>query len=253
MNQSTRDVIASGSAGDRDIAWVINLHRSRAQLEWCLPLLREHYPVSRVVLINDGDDTERYDDIAERYGCDYRAGAYLWGISTSHLFVRRLLTAMVGGPESYCFKIDPDTRIWRRFTRLPSVSSMFGTLERVSEGMGLPITGPPNVQGGCMGMTRDVAIRMLESASLTQDTLHLRALETWARCEDARRTVALARFCDDFVLSWLADHVGFPLVECPEVLSRWRRPVGDNSALRYAVTHPHKLRPLEGPAATAAV
>jgi hypothetical protein len=232
-----------GDIGDCDIAWVVHLYRSRAQLQWCLPLLRNCYPTSRVVLINDGDD-EGYKDIAAQHQCDYVPGEHLMALATGHLFLRRLLVELLRGPERYYFKIDPDTRIWRRFSRLPAAPSIFGTLETVSEGRQAPIAGPPNVQGGCIGMTRDVAEAMIESASLTEDTFHFRAFESWARCEDARRTVACGRFCEDFALSWLAHHLGFPILVNPEVLSQWRVPVG-NTDLRFAVTHPHKVRPTE--------
>jgi len=229
--------------GDGDIAWVLHLYRSRIQLQWCLPLLRESYPTSRVVLITDGDD-DPYEDIAAQYHCDYRAGQHLMKLDTGHLFVRRLLVELLRGPERYLFKIDPDTRIWRRFSGLPEAPSLFGTLETVSEGRQAPIAGPPNVQGGCIGMTRDVAETMLESRALTADMFHFRALDSWARCDDARRAVACGQFLEDFALSWFAHHLGFPIVVNPEVQSRWRVPA-DNPDLRYAVTHPHKVRPTE--------
>ena len=57
---------------DEEIAWAIQLHHSRGQIEWCLSLLRAAYPRSRVVLINDGDG-EDYSDIAGTYRCRYVA------------------------------------------------------------------------------------------------------------------------------------------------------------------------------------
>jgi hypothetical protein len=195
------------------------------------------------VLITDGD-YEPYDDIATQYRCEYVVGEHLMKLDTGHLFVRRLLIELLRGPERYYFKIDPDTRIWRRFAHLPSELSIFGTLETVSEGRLASIEGPPNVQGGCIGMTRDAAERMLECSALTEEMFHFRALESWARCDDARRTVACGRFCEDFALSWLAHHVGVPILVNPEVLSRWRVPP-ENCDLRYAVTHPHKVRSSE--------
>jgi hypothetical protein len=84
--------------GDCEIAWLIHLYQSRIPLQWCLPLLRDCYPTSRVVLVNDGDD-ESYQDIATQYHCDYRAGEHLMKLETGHLFVRRLLVELLRGPE----------------------------------------------------------------------------------------------------------------------------------------------------------
>jgi hypothetical protein len=224
---------------DPDIVWAIQLYRSRRQLEWCLPLLRRHYPESRVVLINDGDG-ETYEDIAAQFRCEYICGEHLYHLSMCHLYVRRLLRALRQGAESYCFRIDPDTGVWRRFSALPAFSSLFGTLETISEGHGDEILVPANVQGGCIGITGDVVEAMLASELLSEEYLSTRCLETWARCRDMAKTARIGQFCDDFVLSWLAHRLGVPIVESADIRSRWRKTI-DNPDLRYAITHPHKL------------
>jgi hypothetical protein len=227
------------SCDDTDIVWAIHLYRERRQIAWCLPLLRAQYPASRVVLINDGDD-EDYEDLAQAFACDYVRGEHLCQLSTCHLYVRRMLCALSRGSETYCVKIDPDTRVWRRFSVLPGFSSMFGTLETITELHREEISVPANVQGGCMGMTRDVVEAMLASDLLTEEYCVTRCLETWTRCRDMVLTVRQGRFCDDFVLSWLAHRLAIPIVESPDIRSRWRRTVS-NPDLRYAITHPHKL------------
>jgi hypothetical protein len=89
-------------------------------------------------------------------------------------------------------------------------------------------------------MTRDVVDAIVASDLLTEEYCATRCLDTWARCLDMAKTVAHDRFCDDFVLSWLAHRLGVPIVESADIRCRWRRPV-DNPDLRFAVTHPHKL------------
>lgn len=225
---------------DTDIAWAIHVYWNRRQLAWCLPRLRAHFPWSRVVVINDGDD-EKYEDLVREFRCDYIRGERWYQLSTCHLWVRRLLCALQQGSESYCFKIDPDTGVWRRFFSLPAFSSLFGTLETITEGYRDEILVPANVQGGCIGMTSDVVNAMLASDLLNEDCA-TRCLETWARCRDMAVAVRSGAFSDDFIVSWLAHRLGVPLVESPDIRSRWRKTVA-NQDERYAITHPHKLFP----------
>jgi hypothetical protein len=224
---------------DRDIVWGLQVYNCVAQATWCLNRLRRQYPGSRIVVISDGDD-QSYEALRGWSGVEFIDGTHLHTLETCHLYVARMLRALVSGPESYCFKIDPDTCVWRRLLNLPHSPSMFGTLETLSEWRRSPIRSPPNVQGGCIGMTRTAAEAIVNSSVLTYDLCVARALETWARCTDMVQTVAQNRFCDDFVLSWAAGAVNIPIVASPEINSRWRWPV-DNSRLTYAVTHPHKL------------
>ena len=225
---------------DEDVVWALQLHESRRQLQWCLPALRASYPCSRVVVISDGDSDD-YEDLVQQYHCDYVTGQHLMTLSTCHLYVERLFRALLAGTETYCIKIDPDTRIWRRFARLPAFSCIFGTLETITEGHGSEILFPANVQGGCIGMTRDAVEEMCSSGLLTAETCSAASRTTWARCEDMVATVAAGRFCDDFVISWLASQLHIPIVESAEIRSRWRRRVQQTRELRFAVTHPHKI------------
>ncbi len=224
---------------DGDIAWVIQVFHSRDQLQWCVPFLREHYPRSRVVVISDGDD-EAYEDIGEQYGLDVRRGEHLMSLASSHLYVERLLRAFLEGSEAYCLRLDPDARVWRRFRELPAFSSLFGTLETITEGLAAEIRVPANVQGGCLGLTRDAVAAIVESGLLSREMCVTRRRETWVRCDDIFHWTQRGHVCDDHILSWAAYQLGIPIVESAEIRSRWRRTVA-NEDRRYAVTHPHKL------------
>lgn len=224
---------------EADIAWVIHLYRCRAQAAWCLEHLRKAYRRSRVVLLSDGDD-DAYEDIARRFKCTLVRGKHLYRLNTAHLWVARLLRHLLDGPETYLFKIDPDTHVWRKLRSLPSFTSLFGTLETVSEGCRAEIDVPANVQGGCIGMTRDAAAAMLSSRLLGRRSCAVDCHRTWARSVDMDLVVASGRFSQDFLISWLAHALEIPIVECPEIRSRWRRVI-ENPSKRYAITHPHKL------------
>jgi hypothetical protein len=229
---------------ERDVMFAMQVYHSHEQLAWCLQHLRQHYAAARVVLINDGDG-KSYEELAETFHCEYVAGEHLMQLETGHLHLRRMLTHMLAGDENYMFKIDPDTRVWRQFRRLPGFSSMFGTLETISEGYRAEIEVPANVQGGCMGMTRDAAEEILASGILSLENCGVRYKQTWARCRDMLTAAARRGFCDDFALSWAAHVCGIPIVECSEIRSRWRRSI-ENPESRYAITHPHKLPARDG-------
>jgi hypothetical protein len=225
---------------DSDIAWAIPVYKSRDQLKWCLRNLRRHYPNSRVILISDGDG-EKYDDIASEFKCHYIQGEFLMCLPTCHSFVDRLLRSLLAGDETYLFKIDPDTGVWRRLSALPAFSSLFGTLETISEGHGTEIDVPANVQGGCIGMTRDVVEEILSSGLLNEKLCRIDYRKTWARCSDIISMAEEGKCSDDFVISWACYSLHVPIVECPDIRCRWRRQI-KNENLRYAITHPHKLK-----------
>jgi hypothetical protein len=235
---SVRDIAAS-DLDDGDIAWTLHVYRCRPQLAWCLRTLRRVYPRSRVTLIVDGDD-EPYEDLALRFGCTLVRGQHWFTLETCHLYVERLLTSMASGPEPYTIKIDPDTKVWRRFRRLPGYSCVFGTLETATEHRRDEVQGAANVQGGCIGATRDAVVAILGSGILNHRSCAVEYSRTWARCGDMMSVASRGRFCDDFVISWAAHALDLPIVESAEIRSRWRRTV-DNTDLQYAVTHPHKL------------
>jgi hypothetical protein len=224
---------------DTAIAWCIQLYQSHPGN--CLEHLRDSYPSSRVVLIVDGDtdNLTRYETVARKFRATVVRGEHLMQFTTSHQYVARLLQQAVEGPERYFFRIDPDTRIWRRFAWLPDLSCAFGTLETVTEHFRDRVRHPPNIQGGCLGLTRDVAAGILSSGVLSYDRCVSQARQGWVRSRDCEYVVSAGTMLDDFVLSWAVDAAGFPMFPHPEIASYWRN-APPNSELAYAVTHPHK-------------
>jgi hypothetical protein len=229
---------------DDNIAWAIHVYRSKDQASWCLENLRANYPASRIVIINDGDG-DSYLDIAKEWRCAYIDGDHLMTLETGHLYVSRLLTSLLDGPEQYLFKIDPDTKVWRRFRSLPAFTSVFGTIETVSESRREEIAVPCNVQGGCIGLTRDSAEAIVTSGLLTHENCCVRHKSTWARCAAMERVVSVGKVSDDFVVSWAAHQVGVVITESSEIRSRWRL-TPPNDELRFAITHPHKILLVDG-------
>ncbi len=224
---------------DATIAWCIQLYQSNPRN--CLEYLRESYPSSRVVLIVDGDaeNLPRYETVAREFRATIVRGEHLMQFTTNHLYVVRLLMQAVAGPERYFFRIDPDTRIWRRFAWLPDLACGFGTLETVTEHFRDRVRHPPNIQGGCLGLTRDVALGILASGVLSYERCVNQARQGWVRNRDCEYIMSTGMMFDDFVISWAVDAAGFPILQHPEIASFWRN-AAPNADLTYAVTHPHK-------------
>lgn len=224
---------------DHDIAWCVQLYQSNP--EACLRHLRTHYPGSRIVLLADGDSKSlpRYAKLATEFRANLVLGEHLMALSSSHLYVERMLRQALRGAERFYFRIDPDTRIWRRFSWLPDLACAFGTLETVSEAFKDRIRHPPNIQGGCIGFTREVVEGVLASDVLSHQRCVMDARAGWVRCADCEHIADRGMMLDDFVLSWAVDASGFPVLSHPEIASYWRNAL-PNGALSFAVTHPHK-------------
>ena len=168
-------------------------------------------------------DGEMYDDISAQFNCELVQGLHLMTLGMAHLYVERLLRVALTDPESYLLRIDPDTGVWRRFSHVPAFSSLFGTLETISERRQEEICVPANVQGGCVGITCDAAVEIVSSGILNYESCGIQYNRTWARCSDMSKLAAAGKFCDDFVISWAAWQMGIPIVESSEIRSRWRR------------------------------
>lgn len=224
---------------DAEIAWCIQLYQSYPRR--CLQYLRQSYPRSRVVLLVDGDveNIGRYAQLASEFKAELVAGEHLMEFQTSHLYVTRLLQQALAGGEPYFFRIDPDTRIWRRFAWLPGLNCAFGSLETVTAGLNARIRHPPNVQGGCIGLTRDVCNHILAAGILSYEACVTSARQGWVRCLDCEYVAANSSMLDDFVISWAVDAAGYPVVQHAEIASYWCNAV-DNQQGTYAITHPHK-------------
>lgn len=237
MEQIRLSFIPASKAGK--ITWVMPVHNSVADVIIHLPKIRQAYPKSKIILIHDGDDhRSQYLDIAKAYNARVIGGEHLFELQTADKFLLRMLRGEDGlatfFDTSYIVRIDPDAMVNRKFNVMPNFSSMFGTLEGKSAYYNDDINGPPNIQGGVLGMTSDVAHEMTQYL-LKRGNVFLDG--HWARCLDAREMFNKGRFSDDFALSWLASILGVPLISHPEIRSNWTTvPINDRN--QFAVTHP---------------
>ena len=225
---------------DTDLTFLVHVCRDASDLPPCLDGIRTVYPDCRLLLVSDGDDDPNLPGLANRYGGELVLGERLFPSSNGGKIVQRFLNVFLQQPTDYLFKLDPDTRVHRRFRYLPTTRSVFGTLESVTS-IGQVAIDPPNVQGGCMGFTRDAADSLAESGLLLSDEL-LNPQSTYADCPDmVWRAEDVGLVSIDFLTRWACTRLGIPLQEFPEVQSLYRGTIPANGG-GFAITHPHKGR-----------
>ncbi len=223
---------------DEDITFYVQVYRDYPYAEACLKHLRRHYRRSRVIIISDGDDDPRYEQLAERYLADYIAGEALYPVENGGKMVQRMLDAFLTKPSDYLFKIDTDTRIHRRFRYLPKGRCVFGTLEWETS-RGQAKLDFPSVQGGCTGFTLESAREIAESKLLLSSDL-LDYGQTYADNPDILyRAEKKGIISTDFVKRYVCRQLGIPLISFNEVYSVYRGDIALTGS-GYAITHPHK-------------
>jgi len=220
-----------------DITFFLNVYRDFALARRCLLRVRAHYPASRIVVVSDGDHDPRYLALAAELNLAYSVGERLYLLSRGGALVQRMLDLFLAHPSACLLKLDTDTLVHRRFRWLPAGDSVFGTLEHRTNKYGEPLQ-PPNVQGGCLGLTLAAARRLRESEVFASSRLN-EPRSTWACCRDMAERVAAGYVSFDFLVRYGCSELAIPAVEFDEVRSLWRGRV-DNPGLRYAATHPHK-------------
>jgi hypothetical protein len=223
---------------DHEITFFMYTYRDYDLGRECLRRLRAHYPEARLIVRSDGHHEPRYSALARGLRFDYREGPRLFGVECGGALVQAMLDAYLDEPTAWLIRIDTDSRVHRRLRWLPEEDCVFGTLEHFSQ-VSREALDPPNVQGGCLGLTLGAA-RALRASRVFEDPALLDPRSTWAVCRDIvlRAESGLVSF--DFLVRYGCMRVGVPVREHPEVRSVWRGNV-DNRDSKYAITHPHKF------------
>ena len=221
---------------DLRLLWWIQTYRDLPKLRPTLARLRALYPESDVVVISDGDPDPAIEPECRRHGARFIAGERLFGVAHGGVPVQRMLDAFLATTADILIKIDPDTHVRRRFSRLPPASdrSVYGTVQAAGEGSGR-IT---SIQGGCIVIPRAAAAAISQSRLLHSDRLKPPAVE-WAVNEVLRDRVASGLTSYDWTIGWVCRALGIPSENHPEVFSRYRASIVDTLIeRRAAVTHP---------------
>lgn len=217
-----------------ELTFFLNVYQDSQLLPTCLAQLRRVYPQSRLIIRSDGDSDPSLPLIAETYQAEYEAGEHLFTSDKGGQIIHEMLRLFLAHESRYLLKIDPDTRVARPFYALPTSPCVFGTLQHQETLY--------SVQGGCIGMTLDVAQHFYESAFFLSPTLAARP-PAWAITSPLWKRAMLDGLTSfDWIIGWACQQTNIEQIDWPEIMSEWQLPP-ENDDLRYAITHPHKPTP----------
>lgn len=220
----------SAPAG-RAITFYLNVFRDAGLLDGCLSSIRGAYPDARVLVRSDGDDDPRIATIAAAHGARFVDDINRYGLTHGGDYVQVMFERFLEAPTDWLFKIDPDTRVHRRFEALPDGCRVFGTLQRQR-----PLY---SVQGGCIGFTRAAVEHFVERGTFRDPRLARNPPPYLASSAYLGEHLSRGFIAEDWAIGWACGETGVEMVDWPEILSEWRI-TPDNGDLRYAITHPHK-------------
>lgn len=187
------------------------------QLYWCLANLRKHYPLAHVLVIIEGENISNLD----MFKVNVIYGKNLWNVDIGgcgQLWNRRFKYFLKSNKQ-YLFRIDSDTKIEKRLSFLPVIDCVFGTVVGCSERR--------FIQGGFVGLTRNIAVKILKSGVLMN-----RKFNDYKYYVNKKWLAS-----DDRALKEL-NMIGVPFYNHPEIKCVWR---GSVQSGKYAITHPHKI------------
>jgi len=226
---------------DEDIVFYLQVYQDYALAEWCLGNLKRHYRGSRVILLSDGDDDPRFEELAGNHPkVEYVCGQRLFPMTHGGAMLHRMLEHFFRKPAAYLISIDTDAGFHRRFEYLPTRVGLFGTRQRLS----LPDGGyQESIQGGFIGYTLSAAGRLFETRVFLAPEL-LDSRQTWGRSHWVQERIARTGLVSkDWIVGHCAKELRLPMYTFGEVKSTWNNYV-PNDDRRYAVTHPCKDRRL---------
>lgn len=222
---------------DKDITFYLVVYKDYERAVWCLDKVRVAYPEARIVIDVDGDKDERWALCRHLYNAEVNYGKRLFKLKYGGAIVKRMLEHHVNDPahRRWLFRIDTDTEIRRRFKYLP-VHDYFGHYYKWRN----------FIQGGCIGLTRNVAARILKRGCLDRRDLATNPMIWQERKDTAHGRVGkygLVSF--DWLLNWAMCQLKVRGRDFPEVRSTWRDAIP--AEVDCAVAHPCKDIPVRRP------
>jgi hypothetical protein len=227
---------AWSSADAVRICWFVQTYQDLSRLRRTLAGVRHLYPESQVLVVSDGDPDPNIKHACDQYSAGLTLRSRLYGVEHGGELVQKILEEFLATDADILIKIDPDTKVHRRFSMMPSPldSSIYGSVQSAGSESNRIIS----IQGGCIIVPRQAAILLAGSALLESDRLKFPALE-WAVDHGLMARAASGLTSSDQTLGWACRELGLRCREHPEVFSRHRPSLMDAlTQRRVAVFHP---------------
>ena len=216
--------------------WFVQTHRDLARLRKTLPRLRRVYSDSEALVVSDGDPDPEIEKVCREHSVGFALRPHLFGVESGGESVQQMLDAFLTTDADILIKIDPDTHIRRRLTRmpLPTDPSLFGSVQYSGDGSKRLVS----IQGGCIIIPRLAARLLRNSFLLESPRLKPPAIE-WAVNKLSLDRAASGLTSQDWTLGWACRELGVQCKSHPDVYSNYRPRLIDGVRKgRAAVSHP---------------
>lgn len=227
--------------------WFLQTYQDLPRLRKTLARIQRLYSESQVLVVSDGDSDPLIQEICHKHSIRFILRSRLMAVEHGGEPVQEMLSAFLMSDADILIKIDPDTNIKRRFSRmpLPTDSSLYGTVQYSGTG----VKRITSIQGGCIIVPRQAAVLLRESSLLKSERLKPPALE-WAVNKLSTDRAASGLTSHDWTLGWACRELGLLCKDHPEVYSNYRpRFIDAIRKRRAAVSHPRfEIRNLANPA-----
>ena len=222
------------SVDDHQLTFVMELWRELHEALWSCVHIRRHHPNSRLVLIaNESPHVTELAEIAEFVNAEFYTGRQLLDVQHGGRILHQRLDYCLRNPTPFLIKIDADAKLARPFSHMPEQPSLFGTVTQ-------DYTKRRTVQGGCYGMSLEVAQRLYDTEAFLDPTL-ADYKSTWGIAGHIQEGVArTGRIFEDWICGYVVNSLGFPIVSHADFGSAWKVPPKNPPPYQFAVTHPHK-------------
>ncbi len=221
---------------DKDVTFYLVVYRDFNRAAWCLGNIRRHFPDVRIVVDVDGDDDPAWKTLTVTHRAEVYYGTRLFLAQCGGQIVKRAFLHHAADPDKrrWLLRIDTDTEIRRRFTELPDFD-YFGHFEEWRN----------FVQGGCIGLTREICIRALANGYLDSHDLVNPATWQGGIKETANERLQHGLLSFDWLLNWVMCRLKVQAHNFPEIRSTWKTPIPPE--VDCAVAHPCKDIPVDRP------
>jgi hypothetical protein len=224
------------SVDDVRLFWFIQTYRDLPRLRKTLASVRTFHPDSEVLVVSDGDPDPDIHRACRVNSASFTLRSRLYGVEHGGELVQRILESFLATDADILVKIDPDTNVRRRFSVMPSrlEAAIYGTVESA----GSSSSRMTSIQGGCIIVPRQAAIRLATSGLLASERLKPPMLE-WAIDDESRARAASGLTSSDRTLGWACRELGIACKDHPEVFSRYGPSLIDTLTVGpMAVSHP---------------
>ena len=192
-----------------ELCFMITVYKETKMLELCLKYLRINYYDENVVVISEGDNDSKLLELARKFRFKLLLGGKIKLIKYGMNWWHRWVYNVSNINAQYYIKLDPDTKITRKFKDFPD-ADLFGKYNFIDR---YGYVSRDLIQGCCKGLSRRAINLLLESQICLSD----RYLDISFRREGCRFKKYLDHISEDKCLFDMINRLGLTWKNWEEV------------------------------------